>query len=165
MSQLYLCSTGAESHLKLSHSHLKPLSPCKVVWRSWGVDVAEVVLFLWVNCFLSLAVACLSCTRNHSRSALWPLIPGHVPPNQLELRTCIPHRCGNDYQDWACSRAESIWFWRHGNKIENAFSNLFLCCLWIWKQRFLLTLNASCEAEKKTRRGKMEISTNVLYIH
>lgn len=101
------------------------LSPCSVVRRSLGVDVNLDKLVL---CRGAGSVACLTNSRNHTRSALWPLMQGHVTPNQLELLTGIPHGYGNGCQGWACISADSI-------------------CL-RWHNYYYLSLSVVCEFEE-----------------
>ena len=100
MSQLYLCSTRAERHLKLSHSHLKPSTKSLKKPKSWGNP-----------CWGSFESGSCSSSVGPpvwvAAVALWPLILGHVPRNQLELRTCIPRCCGDDYQ--GCRKLQR-WF-------------------------------------------------------
>lgn len=138
MSQLYLCSTRAERHLKSSHSHLKPSTkslkkprsldnPCWGCFES-GSCSSSVGLLVWVAADITPV-------------ALWPLILGHVPRNQLELRTCIPCCCGDDYQ--GC------------RKLKTFVSKCGACFVQLWKKwLFLLTINSSCKAEKTSRWRK-----------
>lgn len=76
-------------------------------YRSWGVD-------LNLTNVLCQGVGAVACWLTAEITLEVPFdlgCRGHVLPNQLDLRTCIPHRCGNDNQGWACNRAESVWYY------------------------------------------------------
>lgn len=121
------------------------------VWRSWGVDAILAGVVLCQGVALS-QLGCLSSSRNHTRNALRPLIQDHVPPNQLELRTCIPHCCGDDCQ--GCSR---VWMVLTAWKVTEKCILICVCfkCLCLFSVTFkrvsvfLFTINASCKAETK----------------